>query len=292
MVNKFIRWNLTGISDIEERRVLLLIEKGMIKFHERNTTLVANRAYIIGSGLDGEPFSRRAELEFSFGGEVVGTLLGDANCDGSVDVVDVTTTVDFILGKAQPNAQQFKNADVLKDNSIDVVDLTSIVSIILGTYQPVAAPAKAPARIQTNDVLLVDGSDLALMNARQYVAFQMDVTLADGAVLNGVQLSERAAGKEVTFRKMTGNNYRILVYSFDNSSFTGNEGTLLSLNIAGNQQATFSNVLFSDGTKAYGINGLAIDAQKTAVYDLNGRRISNLKTGGVYITNGKTKVVK
>ena len=269
-------------------------------FHERNTTLVANRAYIIGSGLDGEPFSRRAELEFSFGGEVVGTLLGDANCDGSVDVVDVTTTVDFILGKAQPNARQFKSTDVNKDNTIDVVDLTSIVSIILGTYRPVAAPAKAPARIQTNDVLLVDGSDLALLNARQYVAFQMDVTLSDGAVLNGVQLSERAAGKEVTFHKMAGNTYRILVYSFDNSSFTGNEGTLLSLNIVGNQQATFSNVLFSDGTKAYslgtqvatGINGLAIDAQKTAVYDLNGRRISNLKTGGVYITNGKTKVVK
>ena len=240
------------------------------------------------------------QLFYLGAGEEPTIKFGDANLDGTVDVVDVTTTVDFILGKAQPNAQQFKNADVLKDNSIDVVDLTSIVSIILGTYQPVAAPAKAPARIQTNDVLLVDGSDLALVNARQYVAFQMDVTLADGAVLNGVQLSERAAGKEVTFRKMTGNNYRILVYSFDNSSFTGNEGTLLSLNIAGNQQATFSNVLFSDGTKAYslgtqvatGINGLAIDAQKTAVYDLNGRRVSNLKKGNAYLINGKTVLVK
>ena len=240
------------------------------------------------------------QLFYLGAGEEPTIKFGDANLDGAVDVVDVTTTVDFILGKAQPNARQFKSTDVNKDNTIDVVDLTSIVSIILGTYRPVAAPAKAPARIQTNDVLLVDGSDLALLNARQYVAFQMDVTLSDGAVLNGVQLSERAAGKEVTFHKMAGNTYRILVYSFDNSSFTGNEGTLLSLNIVGNQQATFSNVLFSDGTKAYtlgtqvatGINGLAIDAQKTAVYDLNGRRISNLKKGNAYLINGKTVLVK
>ena len=226
--------------------------------------------------------------------------LGDANLDGSVDVVDVTTTVDFILGKVQPNAQQFKNTDVNKDNSIDVVDLTSIVSIILGTYKPAAVPAKAPARIQTNDVLLVDGSDLALLNEHEYVAFQMDVTLSDGALLNSVQLTERAAGKNVTFRQIAENTYRVLAYSLDNTTFAGNDGTLLSLGITGNQQARVSNVLFSDGTKAYtlgtqvatGINGLAIDTQKTAVYDLNGRRVSNLKKGNAYLINGKTILVK
>ena len=226
-------------------------------------------------------------------------LLGDADCDGIIDVVDVTTTVDFILMKAEPTEQQFNNTDVNKDGVIDVVDLTSIVSIILGTYQP-TAPAQAPARIRTNDVLLFDGSDLTLLNARQYVAFQMDVTLADGALLTDVLLSERAAGKNVTFRRIADNTYRILAYSFDNTAFTGNEGALLSLCIAGNQQATFSNVLFSDGAKAYalgtevvtGINSLAIDTQKTAVYDLNGRKLNQVQKGGVYVINGKKVTIK
>jgi len=42
IVSKFIRWNLTGISDVEERRVLLMIEKGMLHFQERNTEDLLN----------------------------------------------------------------------------------------------------------------------------------------------------------------------------------------------------------------------------------------------------------
>ena len=57
---------------------------------------------------------------------------GDANGDGSVDIVDVTTTVDFILGKATPDDATKARVDVNKDGSIDVVDLTTIVDVILG----------------------------------------------------------------------------------------------------------------------------------------------------------------
>lgn len=37
VINKFTRWNLNGISNVEERRVLLMIEKGMLHFQEKNT---------------------------------------------------------------------------------------------------------------------------------------------------------------------------------------------------------------------------------------------------------------
>ena len=230
--------------------------------------------------------------------QFVAGLLGDANCDGAVDVVDVTTVVDFILAKAQPTAEQRLNADVNKDQTIDVVDLTSIVSIILGTYQPANAPAKSPARIHTNDALLLDGTDVALQNSREYVACQMDVTLAEGASLNGVQLTERTAGHHATFRQLSDNTYRILVYSTNNASFTGNEGALFSLNISGKQQASLSNILFSDGNAGYalslgeatGITRITSNAQQN-VYDLSGRQVSKPQQKGVYIMNGK-KVVK
>ena len=57
---------------------------------------------------------------------------GDANGDGAVDVVDVTTIVDFILGKATPDDATKARVDLNQDGSIDVVDLTATVDIILG----------------------------------------------------------------------------------------------------------------------------------------------------------------
>jgi hypothetical protein len=57
---------------------------------------------------------------------------GDANEDGTVDIVDVTTVVDHILGNQPLEGQALKNADVNSDESVDIVDLTSIIDIILG----------------------------------------------------------------------------------------------------------------------------------------------------------------
>lgn len=58
-------------------------------------------------------------------------LLGDADGNGVVDIMDVTLLVDHILGK---NADKFneKNADVTANGTIDIADVTAIVNIILG----------------------------------------------------------------------------------------------------------------------------------------------------------------
>lgn len=42
IVNRFTRWKLTGIPEVEERRVLLMIEKGMLHFQKRNTEDLLN----------------------------------------------------------------------------------------------------------------------------------------------------------------------------------------------------------------------------------------------------------
>jgi len=58
------------------------------------------------------------------------TLKGDVNHDGKVDVADVTTLVDYILGNTSQGFDA-SNCDVNDDTKIDVSDVTSLVDIIL-----------------------------------------------------------------------------------------------------------------------------------------------------------------
>ena len=57
-------------------------------------------------------------------------VTGDVNHDGKVDVADVTTLVDYILGNT-PQGFNASNCDVNNDTKIDVSDVTSLVDIIL-----------------------------------------------------------------------------------------------------------------------------------------------------------------
>lgn len=59
------------------------------------------------------------------------TIPGDANGDGGVNVFDVTTTVNHILGSGKDGFDE-KAADVNGDGTVNVFDVTKIVNILLG----------------------------------------------------------------------------------------------------------------------------------------------------------------
>jgi len=59
-----------------------------------------------------------------------GILPGDANCDETVDVLDVVAIVNYIMG-ANPDPFCFENADVNQDGVIDVLDVVSTTAIIM-----------------------------------------------------------------------------------------------------------------------------------------------------------------
>ena len=61
---------------------------------------------------------------------VSSTLKGDINGDGEVNVADVTTLVDYILGKNPMNCNE-SACDINGDKEINVSDVTSLVDIIL-----------------------------------------------------------------------------------------------------------------------------------------------------------------
>ena len=59
---------------------------------------------------------------------------GDANCDGVIDVADITSLSSYILG-ATPEKWSMANADANGDGAIDVADITAIVTMILSQNQ-------------------------------------------------------------------------------------------------------------------------------------------------------------
>ena len=58
-------------------------------------------------------------------------VAGDINGDGSIDVLDVVNSVNFILGNSDPTEQEACAADINSDGNIDVLDVVTIVNLIL-----------------------------------------------------------------------------------------------------------------------------------------------------------------
>ena len=58
-------------------------------------------------------------------------LLGDANDDGFINMSDVTSIVEYVLGK-NPLPFMFINADLNEDGYINMSDASGIINIILG----------------------------------------------------------------------------------------------------------------------------------------------------------------
>lgn len=58
-------------------------------------------------------------------------LLGDANDDGFINMLDVTAMINYVLGK-DPSPFVFANSDVNGDGFINMTDVSSVISIILG----------------------------------------------------------------------------------------------------------------------------------------------------------------
>lgn len=55
-------------------------------------------------------------------------LLGDVNRDGIVDVSDVTTLINMVLGTLDVDMEV---ADINADGAVDVTDVTALINMIL-----------------------------------------------------------------------------------------------------------------------------------------------------------------
>lgn len=246
-------------------------------------------------------------------------LLGDANEDGKVNVLDYQKVQNMILDPTlQPEEESdlFANIDINQNEVIEVGDLTAVVNYILNKDWQGYAAARGMNAAE-NESLTMNVSSLengrqrlaiSLSNALEYTAFQLDVVLPDGMTIVDASLTDRAGqSHKLLSRKQLDGSVRFLASSVTGESFQGSEGAVLYIDVEGAGSAEVLNILFSDlqtGTHALNLaggNATGIDAVSTfeslkqKVYDLGGRVKDGLKKGVNIIrrADGSTqKVVK
>lgn len=224
-------------------------------------------------------------------------LAGDATLDGTVTTADAVAAVNFALEVETPSEKAFKAADVNKSNSITVSDAVGIVNIAL----EITPEAPARSDMEAVNFLTMNGNALELMNTTEFVGFQMDVTLANGAMLNGVSLAERAAGLQVVYNRIADNTYRIIAFSAGNAAIEGNEGELFSLDITGNANVNITNIEFADAAarayalgfgEATGIRGIYAGATNVESYTVGGIKNDKVRKGMNVVRTADGKVKK
>jgi len=60
------------------------------------------------------------------------SLLGDANCDGKINTMDIVACINHILTIKQLSETGFNNADIDKNNKINILDIVKIIDLING----------------------------------------------------------------------------------------------------------------------------------------------------------------
>ena len=66
------------------------------------------------------------------GGACSASDFGDVNSDDSVNVLDIVTMVNFIMGNDEPTEYEACAGDINEDGSMNVLDIVTIVNIIMG----------------------------------------------------------------------------------------------------------------------------------------------------------------
>jgi len=215
-------------------------------------------------------------------------LLGDANADGEVNVIDLNSTVNYIMER--PSARfNAVAADVNKSGKVNVADLNGIVNIIMSEEtnesrsvqkaRAKAAAQEATESLYSEDVDVAPGDTIAfgvyLDNAHDASSIQFDLMLPEGVsvVSSGggydVTLSERAQASHSVFGSYKKSGaFRVVAYSTNNQNFADSTGRLVTIKLKvddqmaeGTYDALLSNIILATSEE----EGLNAAGGKSAV---------------------------
>ena len=205
---------------------------------------------------------------------------GDVNGDGTINVYDYVSTASYILEK-DPQPFVFAAADLDENLSITVSDLVGVAHLAL-TYEGAPMLASAigtheAARLAMDATISSTASgqyevSINLSNNIALTAMQMDINLPEGMTLVDASLSDRAsASHQVDFNLLASGDYRVLAASNSIKSFKKNDGTVLTLTLAGTPSGDgrLSNiVLASPDAESYTVDDITLNFNTTGVFDI------------------------
>ena len=219
---------------------------------------------------------------------------GDANGDGTVNVIDVQTTVNYAGGK-QPRPFIFEAADMNADQQIDILDVIGIIRGILNPSLLATSQTEAQAVYSIEDGMLYLDCPVALAGIQLQLKTAADNSLTPADNLNGFELSSSW---------LTDTDYLLMVYNLNGKTLAAGKqavmhignaeiATLRLADAAGNPVK----VTMADGNTT-GIDRMGKDVMYSeGIFNVKGQKVAGKTTDleklpkGVYIIGGE-KVVK
>ena len=174
---------------------------------------------------------------------------GDANASGDIDVADVVTEVNYMVGR-NPRPFMFDAADVNSDKEVDILDVVGTVNIIM-------APAGTSDMASTMSV-----ATYTVENGMLYVDSPVEIAGVQ-AELNGTRGTTEITslpaldGMENTADWITDDTYRFLAFSLSGKTLGNGCHALLSIS-----DASLSNLILVD---AAGKRIMAIDGSASGI---------------------------
>ena len=167
---------------------------------------------------------------------VTNIIKGDVNNDGIVTVSDVVTAARYILNY-NPEPFVFEAADMNGDSKITITDVVKIANLVLDQDYPEPETMRMMAPSMAGDGMsgVAHGKTVIinLDNAMEYTALQMDLTLPEGMTASDFALTDRAADLGLVLKDRSNGKIRVLAYTPDLKTIKGNEGAVLTFNVAG-----------------------------------------------------------
>ena len=105
----------------ENRKEVSVISVDAVAAEDNKASIALTEAYEIFGGLEGMVSADAEEV-----------ILGDANCDGNVDVSDIAAICTHINGAKALSEAGTANADINGDGNVDVSDIAKLAAHIKG----------------------------------------------------------------------------------------------------------------------------------------------------------------
>ncbi len=185
-----------------------------------NLESLAGEMFLLSWVYEGEPVSMSAWYidNIFLSGEDNPVIIGDANCDGIVNVLDVITTINYILG-VNPTPFCFENADTNLDGIINVLDVIATVNIVTGGTKTSIADLKSG-----ESHITLNSNSIDLRSDGTLAGLQFEIT-GQNLDLDDIvfELSGYEFACHVDQGKLIG-----LIYSLDNTPFPYGDIRLIS----------------------------------------------------------------
>lgn len=228
---------------------------------------------------------------------------GDANFDGTLDVLDLQTDINYIMEKYQSRPFNFTAANLWADDVINVQDVIRMVNLLMETEEPeieASVQRRAPeVNTSAEACLFIENGYLMLCSETPVAAFDIVV---DGISKMNPTVDLTQSGITCSIKNV-GTGVRIIGYSLAEgvlpsgvsliAKLDGASASVLSAKFANSEADPISVKVLHQGipTALEDISRQSVDSE--TIYDMQGRMINknSYMPKGLYIQNGR-KVVK